>query len=46
MAVGLLAVALAVDPAAAIAVIVIGFVLLQVPRPLNARSKRLNKQLS
>ena len=46
MACGLLGVALAVDPAAAIAVIVIGFALLQALRPLNARGKRLNKQLS
>jgi ATP-binding cassette, subfamily B, bacterial len=46
MACGLLGVALAVDPAAAVTVIVIGFVLLQCLRPLNARSKRLNKQLS
>ena len=46
MAAGLLGVALAVDPAAAIAVIVIGFLLLQVLRPLNARTRRLNRELS
>jgi ATP-binding cassette, subfamily B, bacterial len=46
MAIGLLAVALAVDPAAAIAVIVVGFLLLQVLRPLNTRSKRMNRELS
>ncbi len=46
MAVGLLAVALAVDPAAAIAVIVVGFLLLQILRPLNVRSKRMNRELS
>ena len=46
MAIGLLAVALAVDPAAAIAVIVVGFLLLQILRPLNVRSKRMNRELS
>ena len=43
---GLLGVALAVDPAAAIGVVVIGFVLLQLLRPLNLRSRRANRELS
>ncbi len=46
MMAALLGVALAVDPAAAIGVIVIGFVLLQILRPLNLRSKRANRELS
>ncbi len=46
MAVGLLAVAVAVDPVAAISVVVVGFLLLQILRPLNARSRRLNRELS
>jgi ATP-binding cassette, subfamily B, bacterial len=46
MAAGLLGVALAVDPAAAVAVIAVGFLLLQLLRPLNARSRRLNRELS
>ena len=46
MMLALLAVAVAVDPAAAIAVVTIGIVLLQVLRPLNTRSKRMNRELS
>src|SRR5271155_630606 len=42
----LLGVALVVDPVAAIAVIGIGFVLLQMVRPLNLRSRRANRELS
>ncbi len=43
---GLLAVALVVDPAAAIGVIVVGVVLSQILRPLNQRSRRANRELS
>jgi ATP-binding cassette, subfamily B, bacterial len=43
---GLLGVALAVDPAAAIGVIGIGIVLSQILRPLNMRSRRANRELS
>jgi ATP-binding cassette subfamily B protein len=46
MMLALLGVALAVDPAAAIAVVAIGFVLLQLLRPLNRRAKRMNRELS
>jgi ABC-type multidrug transport system fused ATPase/permease subunit len=43
---GLLGVALVVDPAAAIGVIVIGSVLLLMLRPLNHRTRRVNRELS
>ena len=43
---GLLGVALAVDPAAAIGVIGIGIVLSLILRPLNLRSRRANRELS
>jgi ATP-binding cassette subfamily B protein len=46
MVAALLGVALAVAPVAAIAVIVFGFVLLQLLRPLNLRSRRANRELS
>jgi ATP-binding cassette, subfamily B, bacterial len=46
MVVGLLGVALVVDPAAAIGVIGVGIVLSQVLRPLNMRSRRANRELS
>ena len=46
MMLALLGVALAVDPAAAVAVVLIGFVLLQLLRPLNRRAKRMNRELS
>jgi ABC-type multidrug transport system fused ATPase/permease subunit len=46
MVIALLGVALAVAPAAAIAVIVFGFVLLQMLRPLNLRSRKANRELS
>ena len=46
MVAGLLAVALAVDPAAAIGVIAIGFVLLQILRPLNKRSRQASRDVS
>lgn len=46
MVVGLLGVALAVDPAAAIGVIGVGIVLSQMLRPLNMRSRRANRELS
>jgi ATP-binding cassette subfamily B protein len=46
MMAGLLAVALAVNPFAAIGVVAIGFVLLQILRPLNLRSRRANRELS
>jgi ATP-binding cassette subfamily B protein len=42
----LLGVALAVDPAAAIGVIVIGFVLLQILMPIRVRSRQANRDLS
>jgi ATP-binding cassette subfamily B protein len=42
----LLGVALAVDPVAAIAVVGLGFVLLQMLRPLNTRTRRANRELS
>ena len=42
----LLAVSLAVDPVAAIGVIGVGFVILQVLRPLNLRTRRANRELS
>jgi ABC-type multidrug transport system fused ATPase/permease subunit len=43
---GLLAVALIVDPVAAVGVIGVGLVLSQVLRPLNQRSRRANRELS
>jgi ABC-type multidrug transport system fused ATPase/permease subunit len=43
---GLLAVALVVDPIAAIAVIGVGVVLSQMLRPLNQRSRKANRELS
>ncbi len=43
---GLLAVALAVDPLAAVGVIAVGLVLSQILRPLNKRSRRANRELS
>ncbi len=46
MVAGLLGVALAVNPAAAIAVIAMGIVLSQLLRPLNQRTRRNNRQLS
>ena len=46
MVCALLGVALAVNPVAAIAVIVFGVVLLQMLRPLNVRSRRSNRELS
>jgi ATP-binding cassette, subfamily B, bacterial len=46
MVAGLLGVALAVNPAAAIAVIAMGIVLSQILRPLNQRTRRNNRQLS
>jgi ATP-binding cassette, subfamily B, bacterial len=46
MVVGLLGVALAVDPAAAIGVVAVGIVLSQMLRPLNMRSRRANRELS
>jgi ATP-binding cassette, subfamily B, bacterial len=46
MVAALLGVALAVDPIAAATVLVLGFVLLQMLRPLNLRTRRLNRQLS
>ena len=42
----LLGVALAIDPVAAIGVLGIGFVLLQMLRPLNLRSRRATRELS
>jgi ATP-binding cassette, subfamily B, bacterial len=42
----LLGVALAVDPVAAIAVLALGFALLQMLRPLNARTRHANRELS
>ncbi len=42
----LLAVALAADPAAAIGVIVVGFVLLQILRPIRVRSKQASRDVS
>ncbi len=42
----LLSVALVIDPAAAIGVIAISFVLLQILRPLNVRTRRANRELS
>ena len=46
MVAGLLGVALAVNPAAAIAVIGMGIVLSQLLRPLNKRTRRNNRELS
>ncbi len=46
MVAGLLGVALAVNPAAAIAVIAMGVVLSQILRPLNQRTRRNNRELS
>ena len=46
MVVGLLGVALTVDPVAAIAVIAMGIVLSQILRPLNLRTRRANRELS
>ena len=46
MVCGLLGVALTVDPAAAIAVIVVGIVLSQMLRPFNMRTRRANRELS
>ena len=46
MVAGLLAVALAVNPVAAIAVIAMGVVLSQILRPLNKRTRQNNRQLS
>jgi ATP-binding cassette, subfamily B, bacterial len=46
MVLALLGVAMAVDPIAAIVVLVSGFVLLQMLRPLNLRSRRANRELS
>jgi len=46
MVVGLLGVALAVNPVAAIAVIGMGLVLSQILRPLNQRTRRNNRELS
>ena len=46
MVLALLGVAMAVDPLAAIVVLVSGFVLLQILRPLNLRSRRANRELS
>ena len=46
MVLALLGVALAVDPIAAAVVLVVGFVLLQMLRPLNIRSRRANRELS
>jgi ATP-binding cassette, subfamily B, bacterial len=46
MVFGLLGVALAVDPAAAVGVIGVGIVLSQILRPLNMRSRRANRELS
>ncbi|HXW36078.1 MAG TPA: ABC transporter ATP-binding protein [Acidimicrobiales bacterium] len=43
---GLLGVALAVDPVAAVGVITVGVVLSQLLRPLNKRSRRANRELS
>jgi ATP-binding cassette subfamily B protein len=46
MVLALLGVALAVNPIAAAVVLVVGFVLLQMLRPLNIRSRRANRELS
>ncbi|MGO9344212.1 MAG: ABC transporter ATP-binding protein [Acidimicrobiales bacterium] len=46
MVLALLGVAMAVDPLAAILVLVCGFVLLQILRPLNLRSRQANRELS
>jgi ATP-binding cassette, subfamily B, bacterial len=46
MGCALLSVAMVVDPVAAIGVILISFVLLQILRPLNLRSRRANRELS
>ncbi len=46
MVLALLGVAMAVDPLAAILVLVSGFVLLQILRPLNLRSRLANRELS
>jgi ABC-type multidrug transport system fused ATPase/permease subunit len=46
MVFGLLVVALAIDPAAAVGVIGVGIVLSQMLRPLNMRSRRANRELS
>jgi ATP-binding cassette, subfamily B, bacterial len=46
MVFGLLGVALAVDPAAAIGVIGVGIVLSQILKPLNQRTRRANRELS
>ncbi len=46
MVLALLGVAMAVDPIAAIAVLVLGVLLLQVLRPLNLRSRQANRELS
>jgi ABC-type multidrug transport system fused ATPase/permease subunit len=46
MVIGLLGVALTVDPAAAIGVIAVGIVLSLMLRPLNLRSRRANRELS
>ena len=46
MVTGLLGVALAIDPLAAVGVIVLGIVLSQILRPLNQRSRRANRELS
>ena len=46
MVFALLGVALAVDPVAAGIVLVMGFVLLQLLRPINLRSRRANRELS
>jgi ATP-binding cassette subfamily B protein len=46
MVLALMGVAMAVDPIAAIVVLISGFVLLQMLRPLNLRSRRANRELS
>ncbi len=46
MVCALLGVALAVNPVAAIGVLALGFVLLQLLRPLNERTRRANRELS
>jgi ABC-type multidrug transport system fused ATPase/permease subunit len=46
MVLALLGVALAVDPVAALGVLAIGFVLLQLLRPLNLRSRRASREVS
>jgi ATP-binding cassette, subfamily B, bacterial len=46
MVLALLGLAIWVDPAAAIAVLVLSFVLLQILRPLRVRTKKANRELS